>query len=190
MQREVLRGWDPNVDLMSPVGAHWVAEPRPRQQRREHTRVMFAHSGEEGLTAFVQSVARMAVHHGDQALFRVRPHPMTLEKEIQGLGGEWQVSRGPLADDLAWADVVYCEQSTICFDALVAGCEVRIFGDVTLASILGLRPLPPLCCPGAYRALPPATDGWPFERISEDALEHLVHVLARQIECTKIGLEA
>jgi hypothetical protein len=124
-------------DVRFVVGGMTVPPRLPRRPRESRVRVLlmsnYVHRDDTvyqtGLDGYQDELLDVIRHRSQRYTFRWRPHPADLPQAVsraaEGLDAD--VSRGrPLADDLAWADVVVSTVSTATLQAVLLDLPVLI----------------------------------------------------------------
>jgi hypothetical protein len=136
----------PDADALAPTGQRCVVAgmprpvlpPRTRARAGRHVLLLSAYLHRDGrhrgLDPFIAaqhellSIIDTFAASGDATVFRWRPHPADIPDrvdEVRAMHATMELSRGvPLAEDLAWCDVVISTPSSAVYEALFADVPV------------------------------------------------------------------
>ena len=172
-QARVLRAWAGDGPRFHVVGSHWIPSRHPPRKPGNTSRALVVQTGSADLPTFLEAqggLLRALERKGFTV--RVRPHAMSSGRPAEA-AGTFHLSRASLAQDLDWADWVFCDSSSVSLEAVVAGCAVAVPVErrLRLASLEGASTVLDAGIPAlGWLRLGTATDDWPFAAVGDESL--------------------
>ena len=181
-QREGLSTWSgaaaPRGEV---VGAFWKKPRKNDIAGSSLPTALVTHTGPESLRDFLTRQEPLLTYlRTVNIVYRVRPHPLAKITKSLLSDKSSHLSFRSLAEDLRWANVVYCEASTLVVDALAFGRRVIVQGlpmqgDIALASLWRLEYANASGHPDGWREIyPPDEQDWPYALTGSESLKRTV----------------